>query len=273
MLVTLWGYDINIDREWWEAGYCGRNMRKYPASLLRIAQNPRVTFIAISDAIRQRAISYGIPEQKISLCYPGVDTSRFAPAAPPITNRQHRVLFVGRLVEKKGCEYLIRAFVHVQQKVPDAFLMIVGDGDLRRELQELALKLGVRAQFRGALTAAEVAQELQMARVFCLPSVRAANGDAEGFGIVLLEAQASGVPVVSSALGGATEGIDDGVTGFAFAERDVETLASRIIALLTDNALAQSMAVAGPNFVAQNFDLRRCVESLQQLYDDACLVS
>jgi glycosyltransferase involved in cell wall biosynthesis len=269
MLVTLWGYDINIDREWWEAGHCGHSLRTYPARLLELAQQPRVKFIAISDGIRRQAISFGIPEGKISLCYPGVDTAKFAPAGLPIAKRQRRVLFVGRLVEKKGCEYLIQAFVQVQQTVPDALLVIVGDGELRYELQELARKLNVRAQFRGALTAAEVSREFEMARVFCLPSVRAANGDAEGFGIVLLEAEASGVPVVSSARSGATEGIDDGVTGFAFAERDVETLAARLITLLTDDALAHSMSAAGPRFVAKKFDLSRCAERLELLYDEA----
>ncbi len=138
------------------------------------------------------------------------------------------------------------------------------------ELQELAKKLGVSAQFRGALSSAEVIRELQMTRVFCLPSVHAASGDAEGFGIVLLEAEASGVPVVTSALGGAMEGIDDGVTGFAFAERDVDTLAARLITLLTDDALATSMAHAGPAFVSEKFDLYRCTEKLETLYDTAC---
>jgi glycosyltransferase involved in cell wall biosynthesis len=267
MLVTLWGLDINIDRAWWEAGYGGRHMRGYPTRLLGIAQQPRVHFIAISDAIRQRAISYGIPEKKISLCYPGVDTVRFAPTGPPIVKRERRVLFVGRLVEKKGCEFLIKAFVKVQRTVPDALLAIVGDGELRHELQKLASKLNIRVQFCGALTPTEVSRELQTARVFCLPSVRATNGDAEGFGIVLLEAEASGVPVVSSAIGGATEGIEDGVTGFSFEERDVGALSARLIYLLTNDAAAASMSLAGPRFVSDKFDLYRCTEKLESIYD------
>jgi glycosyltransferase involved in cell wall biosynthesis len=269
MLVTLWGYDINIDRGWWEAGHGGRNMRSFPTRLLKIARQPRVRFIAISDAIRQRAISYGIPEEKIWLCHTGIDCAKFAPSGLPIVERERRVLFVARLVEKKGCEYLIRAFAKVQKKVLDASLIIVGDGDLRDELQQLARELEVNAQFRGALSSVEVVRDLQMTRVFCLPSVRAANGDAEGFGIVLLEAEASGVPVVTSAIGGATEGIDHGVTGFAFAERDVDTLAARLTTLLTDDALAISMAHAGPRFVSDRFDLYRCTERLESLYDIA----
>lgn len=267
MLVTLWGYDININREWWEAGDGGWSMRSYPARLLQLAQQPRVRFIAITDAIRRRAISYGIPETKIWLCYPGVDTEKFAPSGRPILERERRVLFVGRLVEKKGCEYLIKAFAQVQQTVPDATLVIVGDGALRGELRQLAHRLQVHARFRGALSNADVTRELETARAFCLPSVHAANGDAEGLGIVLLEAEASGVPVVTSAMGGATEGIHDGVTGFAFGERDVDTLASRLITMLTDDAVATSMALAGPRFVSDKFDLYRCAERLELLYD------
>jgi glycosyltransferase involved in cell wall biosynthesis len=267
MLVSLWGYDINTHREWWESGRGGRHMRSYPSSLLKLAHEPRVGFIAISDAIRQCAISYGIPEEKIRLCYTGIDTAKFTPGARPITERERRVLFVGRLVEKKGCEYLIRAFAQVQRKVSDASLIIVGDGGLRDKLQQLAKELKVNAQFRGALSSVQVRQELQASRVFCLPSVRAASGDAEGFGIVLLEAEACGVPVLTSAVGGGTEGIEHGVTGFAFPERDVDTLAARLIVLLSDDALATSMSHAGPAFVSEKFDLYRCTEKLELLYD------
>ncbi len=267
MLVTLHGYDINIDREWWEAGQGGDAARNYPIRLLELAKHPRVRFIAVSEVIRHRAISYGIPEGKIALQYIGVDTSQFVPGGRPIIERALRVLFVGRLVEKKGCEYLIRAFAKVQEAVPDARLVIVGDGELREPLRQLAEELEVRAEFRGSLPSTDVRQELRLARVLCLPSVTAANGDAEGFGIVLLESQASGVPVVTSAMGGATEGIRNGITGFAFRERDVSTLSTRLIRLLTDHATATSFAAAGPEFVAENFDLRQCTEGLEALYD------
>ena len=137
MLVTLHGYDINIDREWWEAGQGGDAARNYPIRLLELAKHPRVRFIAVSEAIRRRAISYGIPEGKIALQYIGVDTSQFVPGGLPIVERALRVLFVGRLVEKKGCEYLIRAFAKVQEAVPDARLVVIGDGELREPLRQL----------------------------------------------------------------------------------------------------------------------------------------
>jgi glycosyltransferase involved in cell wall biosynthesis len=183
-------------------------------------------------------------------------------------NREPRVLFVGRLVEKKGCEFLIRAFAQVTKVVAHACLVIVGEGELRPQLETLANVLGVPVQFRGGLSSAEVQGELQLAKVFCLPSVTAANGDAEGLPIVLLEAQASGVPVVTSAKGGSGEGIRDGVTGLSFAERDTDALASCLIRLLTDDMTLRAMAFEGPRFVSQSFDLSLCTDALEELYDN-----
>jgi glycosyltransferase involved in cell wall biosynthesis len=268
MLVTLHGYDINIERRWWEDGHWGKRFRRYPQRLLKLAAAPRIHFVAVSEAIRRRAIDFGINPDKISVHYIGVDVGRFAARGRPIAERERRVLFVGRLVEKKGCEYLIRALAKVQVTVPDVSLVIAGDGDLKEGLQGLAQRLQVRTDFRGALSSDEVRNELALARALCLPSVTAANGDAEGFGIVLLEAQASGVPVVTSAKGGRDEGVCEGVTGLTFQERDVDMLASHLIKILTDDNIAESMALAGPRFVSEKFDIGRCTRILEMLYDD-----
>jgi glycosyltransferase involved in cell wall biosynthesis len=271
MLVTLHGYDINNYREWWEAGNAGTLMRFYPRRLLRLARQPHVGFIAVSESIRRRAIEFGIPAEKIAVNYIGIDTSKFVPGAIPIEKRQPRVLFVGRLVEKKGCQYLIEAMSTVQKNVHGARMIVVGDGPLRQTLERLARELGVHAEFRGAQSGAEVKRELDAARLLCLPSVTAENGDAEGFGLVLLEAQASGVPVVTSARGGATEGIHDGVTGFSFAEGNVRMLAERLTGLLKEDNILMQMAERGPRYVSTEFNLTSCTRRLEVLYDDFCL--
>jgi glycosyltransferase involved in cell wall biosynthesis len=103
--------------------------------------------------------------------------------------------------------------------------------------------------------------------VMCLPSITAASGDAEGLGLVILEAQASGVPVVTSARGGAQEGIVDGQTGFAFAEHDVPAMAQRLYEVLSDDALAARLSAAAPAFVARAHDLFRQTAALEDLYD------
>jgi glycosyltransferase involved in cell wall biosynthesis len=268
MVVTLHGYDINITREFWERGGWGRRFRDYPRRLSTLAAAPRVRFIAVSQAIRRRAIAFGVPAEKIDVRHIGVNLRRFAPSGPPIAKRRPSVLFVGRLVAKKGGAHLVRAMAAVRSRAPAATLTIIGDGGERDALQRLAASLDVETTFLGAQPTAAVARELEQARVLCLPSVAAANGDAEGFGQVLLEAQACGVPVVTSARGGAEEGICDGVTGFAFAEGDERALAERLTRILVDDDLAATMSTEATRFVAQRFDLGRCTEALEMLYED-----
>lgn len=267
MLVTLHGYDINTHRTWWEAGHGGFRMRFYPRRLLRLAQQPQVSFVAVSEALRQRAIEFGIPAEKIAVSYIGIDTQKFRAGDMLITQRPPQILFVGRLVEKKGCQYLIEAMATVQKEVPRAQLTVIGDGPLRQDLERLAATNGIRVIFRGAQPTTEVKRELDASRVLCLPSITAQNGDAEGFGMVLLEAQACGVPVVSSALGGATEGIREGVTGFSFAERDTGALTRILVNLLRDEKMLSRMAAQAPRYVLDEFDLTRCTTHLQLLYD------
>jgi glycosyltransferase involved in cell wall biosynthesis len=234
---------------------------------MSLSRQPRVHFVAVSEAIKQRAIAYEIPSDRIDVHYIGIDLRHFHSSGPSVIARRPRILFVGRLVEKKGGEFLIKAYARVRSKLPEAELVMVGDGPLFPQLVTLASKLNVPVQFLGSVNAIEVKRQIDMARVFCLPSVTAENGDAEGLGIALLEAQACGVPVVTSARGGATEGIVDGVTGFAFPERDIDILSARLLRLLVDEELALSMSRAGPTFIAEKFDIRHCTRSLERLYD------
>jgi glycosyltransferase involved in cell wall biosynthesis len=267
VVVTLHGYDINIDRQWWEQRAHPASERNYPRRLAGLAGDPRVHFVAVSGAIRRRAIEWGIPAERISIQHIGVDLSRFHLAGVAIEKRLPHVLFVGRLVEKKGGEYLIRAFARTRAEVPSAELTFAGDGPLRSAMVRLAAELNVPVKFLGSLSSSNVKEQLDRARVLCLPSVTATNGDAEGFGIALLEAQACGVPVITSARGGAQEGIIDGITGFAFKEKDVGALSEHLTRVLRDDELAASMSGAARRFVEDRFDLRQCTRSLEQLYD------
>jgi glycosyltransferase involved in cell wall biosynthesis len=147
---------------------------------------------------------------------------------------------------------------------------MVGDGPLLGEFKDLAARLRLPVTFPGALSSAQVKEQMDEARVFCLPSVTAGNGDAEGFGLVLLEAQACGVPSVSSALGGATEGIKHGVTGFAFPEGDIPALESAVVRVLTDDSLADAMSRNARRHVEENFDIRSRTALLEDLYDEIC---
>jgi glycosyltransferase involved in cell wall biosynthesis len=267
LLVTLHGQDITIHREAWERNRLRFSKRLYPRRLSAMAENPRVHFVAVSEDIRQAAIQYGIAAERITVRHIGIDLSRFRFSGSAIADRLPRIVFVGRLVEKKGVEFLIRAFARVSQQVAGAQLAILGGGPLAGSLRALAAELGAKVEFLGSVDRAEVSRQLSIARVLCLPSVTAANGDAEGMGMVILEAQACGLPVVTSARGGKTEAIVDGRTGFAFPERDVDLLTEHLSRLLLDDDLATAMGAAAIPHVAAHFDIRDCTRKLEQFYD------
>lgn len=256
-LVFLHGYDINTNKNWWPEHYSGTLLEVYPQLLLSLSNNKRVGFLACSQAIKEQATKFGIDPVKITVAPLGVDTAIFFPGDLTMACRNH-VLFVGRLVEKKGCRYLIDAFSMIQDRFPDSRLRIIGEGELADELGRHAAAVGCRAEFLGYRTPTEISQEMRMARVFCLPSVTASNGDAEGMGIVLLEAQSCGLPVLTSARGGSVEGIIPEITGYSFKEKDVPTLAFLLSKMLGDAALCEEMGAAGRDHILRHRSLEQC---------------
>ncbi len=266
LLVTLHGSDVTTRMGWFASGRAGRRWKHYPARLARLAQQEQVSFAAVSENIRQAAIANGLPPRRIHVQRIGIDTTQFQRTGRPIAERGKVILFLGRLVEKKGARILIDAFGRLRASLPDAELVIAGDGPERPALEAQAAGLP-SVRFVGAFLRPQAQALLGEARVFCLPSVTADSGDAEGLPLVILEAQASGVPVVTSARGGATEGILNGRTGFAFAEHDVAALTAHLIRVLTDDDLASAMSAAGPAYVATQHDLAGNTAALERLYD------
>lgn len=221
-------------------------------------------FICVSDFMRRQAIEAGYPAEKLLVHYIGIDRSLFFP--PPQPHDADSILFVGRLVEMKGCEYLIRAMHTVQASRPAAELTIVGDGPLRPALERLAKELGVRCSFMGVQSTTTIRRLLQRSRLLSLPSVTTADGHVEGLGIALIEAQAMGVPVVSTWHAGIPEGVADGVTGTLVPERDSEQLAAAILRLLEDRELWHRYHVATQEHIDRHFDLRKQTALLEDIY-------
>jgi glycosyltransferase involved in cell wall biosynthesis len=268
MVVTLHGSDISILPSSYRAGSQGFQARRYPENFSRFVSRANVHFIAVSHALRRSAIDvYGVPESRIFTRYTGIDVEQFAPGPRPVPERPRRILFIGRMVEKKGTIYLLDAFRTIRQSLPDAELVMVGAGPLLEETERTAKEWRLPVEFTGNLPHEQIRRHLELARVFCLPSVTASNGDAEGLPTVLLEAQACGVPVVTSALGG-KEGVVDGVTGFIFPEKDVKALADRLGDLLGNDDLAARMSAAGPEHVRRNFDILKCTSLIEAYYDE-----
>jgi glycosyltransferase involved in cell wall biosynthesis len=252
LVVTLHGNDVTA--------------RGQRPGLYRRLGKEALYFICVSEFIRDRALEAGFPPQKLLVHYIGIDRGLFSPSIPPVASQG--VLFVGRLVEKKGCEYLLRAMQIVQRAHPQCQLTVIGDGPLRLPLEALAKDLKIRCQFLGVQRATAVREALQKARIFCVPSVTAANGDSEGLGMVFAEAQAMGVPVVSTAHGGIPEVVVDHATGLLTPERNQQALAEALAVLLVDDGLWQKFHHDAPRHIEQRFDLKAQTALLEDIYTD-----
>ncbi|OLP20482.1 glycosyl transferase [Leptolyngbya sp. 'hensonii'] len=222
-------------------------------------------FITVSKFIQEKLLEQGFPANKIIAHYSGISLHDFSP--DPALPRQPIVLFVGRLTKKKGCEYLIQAMQRVQTEQPEVELVIIGDGPLRASLETQAAQLPGRYQFLGTQVATVVRKWMNQSRLLVAPSVTATDGDSEGLPNVVLEAQAMGLPVVSTLHAGIPEGVLQGETGFLAAERNPEELAAYCLQLLQDPDLWQRFSQQGQTHVRSNFDRTHQVEILEQLYN------
>jgi len=170
----------------------------------------------------------------------GVDTSKFGKKyfVPNYFGQGDKkvVLFVGRLAEKKGVRYLIEAMKEV-----DALLVIVGDGPLRRQLEEQAKEQRDKVRFLGAKTHDELKIIYASADIFVAPSITAQDGDQEGVPTAIMEAMASGLPVIASDSGGIGQIVQDGVNGVLCEERNISELNVEIRRLINDDNLTKTI--------------------------------
>lgn len=266
-VVTLHGGDISHRDDYYRR-HRDPFMRRYMGRLRKMAESPDVHFIAVSPAIRASAIEKGIPADRVHVRYTGIDLTQFQPSPYPVAARRRKVVFVGRLVRVKGCDVLIQAAAIARASLGDFEIVIIGDGPEKPSLVRLADESGVPATFLGALPRSEVIRHLQEARAFCLPSRVDPNGGYEAFGAVLLEAQASGVPTLTSAHGSKHIAIEEGQTGFSFDAEDAQALSQLLVHLLTDDGLAQRMANRAPIFVKEKFEITSCTSKIESLYEE-----
>jgi glycosyltransferase involved in cell wall biosynthesis len=262
LAVSLHGFDVTSAGRAHRVSFAGRHFLRHRERLFREA----TAFLCVSRFIRDAAAEAGFPESKLHVHYTGIDCERFGPS--DVQRDKKLIVFVGRLVEVKGCEYLLRAMALLQQHDPDAHAEIIGDGPLREKLEEIAANLSLRVSFRGVQSPAEVLRSMARARVLCNPSITAPSGAMEGFGMVFAEAQAVGTPVVSFSLGGVPEAVDHGRTGLLCPEGNAVALSSSLRTLLEEDALWVSMSRTAREWVRERFDISRQTESLESLYDD-----
>ena len=263
MLVTYHGQDATITPEQARRSWRGR---EYLRGKSRVMERAGI-IIAVSDFIRAKLLAQGYPEHKVITHRNGIDVGVFRPNE---STREPIAVFVGRFVEKKGCEYLLRALGHLRRQGCAVKGVLVGDGPLRPVLEELVGKEGLDAEFTGFLPLPDVRSWLGRASVVVVPSVTASDGDSEGLPTVILEAQAMGTPVIATRHAGNAEGLIEGRSALLVNERDVDGLAQAIRFFIGNRAAVELFGRTGREFVESNFDLRSQVAGLERIYDRVC---
>lgn len=206
---------------------------------------------------------------------PGVDDTRFVPGDGRERIRRRYglqgrpvVVCVSRMVARKGQDVLVRALPRIRDQVPDAALLLVGDGPYRSRVQQLADRTGMAEHvvFAGRVPQQELGQHYAAGDVFCMPARSRWGGlEAEGLGICYLEAAATGLPVVVGDSGGAPDAVLDGENGYVVAGQDTDEVARRCTELLLDRPLAARFGQRGRAWVAQTWRWDRIAVRLRRL--------
>lgn len=226
-------------------------------------------FLANCEYFRRHLIRLGCDNQKIVVHFSGIDCSRFcfSPRHLPPGQRV-RVVTVGRLVEKKGIEYSIRAIAKLAKVNQTIEYTIVGDGPLKEDLQRLIQELDVSnvVKLFGWKQQQEVIEILNQAHIFIAPSVTSKDGDQDAPVNTLKEAMAMGLPVVGTQHGGIPELVEEGISGFLVPERDVNSLAEKLDYLIRHPEVWPQMGRAGRMYVEEHFEINKLNDQLVEIY-------
>jgi len=227
-------------------------------------------FFANTNFTKQRLIQLGCIDSKIIILPVGLNLDRYKFIdRERQRNQPLTILSVGRLVEKKGHEYAIKAIKKIINLNKDIVYYIAGNGPMKKTLEKLIADLEITSYVKllGAAEQNEVYDLYKKSDIFVLPSITASDGDCEGQALVIQEAQATGLPVISTFHNGIPEGLLDGVSGFLVNEKDVDALAERITYLIDHPEMRQKMGVEGRHFVESNYDIKLLNQKLICVYE------
>lgn len=228
-------------------------------------------FTAVSDFLRRKIEAIGCPSDKTVIQYV---TTPVTDIPFQVTTRKNgdptRIFTIARLVEKKGVEYSIEAVSRLVSAGYNVTYDIAGDGPLHHELQEQIESSGMQryVHLLGRCNRTEICKLLGRAHIFVLASVTSARGDTEGMPVVLREAQAAGLPTITTNHAGNPEAIIDGESGFVVPERDVDALADRLEYLIDNPQIWPEMGRHGRQFVEEEFDIKKLNRQLISIYED-----
>ncbi len=213
-----------------------------------------------------------LPAGRIAVVRCGIDLGKF-PYREPHHVRSPLIVSVARLVEKKGLRWLVEACALLRGKRPELRCQIVGQGPQKSFLESLIAELGVQEQVSllGSLPHEEVQLLLRRASMFVLPCVVDKSGDRDGIPVALMEAMASGVPVISTAISGIPELVQDGVTGLLVPDSDARALAGAIERLLDDPELGLALSRNARRRVLEEYDIERNIRRKESLFRSCSL--
>jgi colanic acid/amylovoran biosynthesis glycosyltransferase len=245
-LVTIFhGYDMS------------RYVREHGSSVYAKLFEGGALMLPISDHWRTKLIELGCPSEKIRVHHMGVDCKAIPFRERRSSDHTPRILSVARLTEKKGIEYALKALGMLAQRGVAFEYDIIGQGPLRATLEGLAREVGLegRVTFHGGQARERVSELRENAHILLAPSVTASDGDQEGIPVAIMEAMASGMPVISTIHTGIPELVVDGITGYLAKERDADGLAEAISRLLSERPRWPTMGREARRIVEERYDL------------------
>jgi glycosyltransferase involved in cell wall biosynthesis len=238
--------------------------RRYP-ELFEIAD----AIVAVSRDMQAQLIKLGAPADKVHYNSCGVEPSVFKGANP--LNNPPTFVAVGRFVDKKAPHLTLLAFQATLEKYPEARLVMIGDGPLWEACRQMTMSLGLSSavELQGVRSQAEVATVMQQARAFVQHSITTHDGDSEGTPVAVLEAGASGLPVVSTRHAGIKDAVIHQKTGLLVEEGDIHTMAEHMIRLAKDPQLAASLGKAGREWVSSEYSMDKSINRLWSIIEAA----
>jgi len=258
LVVHFHGHDATRDSVLAHYGEDYRKMFKVAAAT-----------IAVSEPMRKKLLGLGANNATLHVNRYGIDCEKFFGANPETAGPTF--LAVGRFTEKKAPYLTLLAFKAVLDKVPTAQLRCVGDGALLGMCQDIATATGIAhaVTFLGKQTHEVIQNEMRSARAFVQHSVTAADGDSEGTPVAILEASATGLPVVATKHAGIPDVILNGKTGLLVDERDVDGMAKEMIRIATEPQTAREMGAAGAAHIREHLTLQQSISRLHDILSKA----
>lgn len=258
LITTFYGIDASRYPRYFNYR---RNLRKlFRESNLLIMQ---------SEYMKQDILKLGCPPEKVMVIYNGIDVNKFR-IKKYIETDTVNISMCGRIVEKKGMEYGIKAYERLRNK--NTRLLIIGDGKLKNNLELLVKSLNIenKVTFYGFSSHTKVSKLLHNTDIFLAPHITSSNGDKEGIPNTIKEAMATGIPIVSTYHAGISELVTENENGFLVPEKDIQGLQEKLDWLIEHREVWQTFGTKGRKIVEEKFNLSKQIEELEKIYNNIC---